>query len=560
MSASRLSHRRRSSMALSGFHPIKAGVYGINTSSPRNVTFAPNVTPVTYVEEPEDDATTPEDDDTKPRLFPPSEAPNAPPARRRVPPGKRRGSSYIPRPPNAFMLFRADFVRQKHVPGSIETNHGSLSKIIGNCWRNLPLDEKRVWEIRAKEEKKQHKIKYPNYRFRPVHNKNKPKKKDKALPTFQDEAQCDAITQLLLEGNKGEQLAERWREVKSPMHPGIAMPVPLHYSHRRSSSVPLPEGYFNQNSIAIPSVPFDFHYSTSNPDSPQAGMSSNHFGFGAGQRYSISQQNRMLLGQRRASSAGPLGKPYQQMQGYEYNNMHFDPNSLNPGWAAWGQSYAPSETNGSELDLPPQVDTTIFSSDFSLGGQQPFGGDMMSGMDAMGHSPMESMGPMAYPPMVNAHSPGVYDGIAPHDMPVNQQFDMSLYPPTDASKFPSAQHLNMSELPQPSAWPTDFTTPQSEPSSAYSGSPAASDDIPPHVHAPHPHHAVPAEMWGDASASHVHFQAQQHPQDGTFGGISNEAQLQMDGFVEGMFDQMAPHAVSPYHQFGGGFDELQATF
>jgi hypothetical protein len=29
------------------------------------------------------------------------------------------------------MLFRADFVKQRHVPGSIETNHGSLSKIIG---------------------------------------------------------------------------------------------------------------------------------------------------------------------------------------------------------------------------------------------------------------------------------------------------------------------------------------------------------------------------------------------------------------------------------------------
>ena len=29
------------------------------------------------------------------------------------------------------MLFRADFMRQKHVPGSIETNHGLLSKIIG---------------------------------------------------------------------------------------------------------------------------------------------------------------------------------------------------------------------------------------------------------------------------------------------------------------------------------------------------------------------------------------------------------------------------------------------
>ncbi|KAF9558778.1 hypothetical protein CPC08DRAFT_616637, partial [Agrocybe pediades] len=78
---------------------------------------------------------------------------------------------YIPRPPNAFMLFRADFVRQKHVPGSIETDHGSLSRIIGTCWRQLPLEEKRVWEIKAKQEKAAHKARYPDYRFRPVHNK-----------------------------------------------------------------------------------------------------------------------------------------------------------------------------------------------------------------------------------------------------------------------------------------------------------------------------------------------------------------------------------------------------
>jgi hypothetical protein len=95
------------------------------------VTFAPNVTPGTYVE-PE----LPSPDDSDPsspssKLFPPSQLPAPAPARRRVPPGKRRSMGYIPRPPNAFMLFRADFVRQKHVPGSIETNHGSLSKIIG---------------------------------------------------------------------------------------------------------------------------------------------------------------------------------------------------------------------------------------------------------------------------------------------------------------------------------------------------------------------------------------------------------------------------------------------
>ncbi|KAF8124564.1 high mobility group box domain-containing protein, partial [Boletus edulis] len=79
---------------------------------------------------------------------------------------------YIPRPPNAFMLFRADFVRQKHVPGLIETNHDSPSKIIGDCWRSLPLEEKRVWEIKAKQEKEAHSKRYPGYRFKPVHNKS----------------------------------------------------------------------------------------------------------------------------------------------------------------------------------------------------------------------------------------------------------------------------------------------------------------------------------------------------------------------------------------------------
>jgi hypothetical protein len=37
------------------------------------------------------------------------------------------------------MLFRADFVRQKHVPGSVEASHGSLSRIIGEFFEFLHL-------------------------------------------------------------------------------------------------------------------------------------------------------------------------------------------------------------------------------------------------------------------------------------------------------------------------------------------------------------------------------------------------------------------------------------
>lgn len=111
--------------------PVRPGTYGI-TTSPRLVTFAPNVTPGTYIEETEggDDPTV-EPPSPSDALFPPAELLAPSTSRRRAPPGKRRSQGYIPRPPNAFMLFRANFVRQKHVPGSIETNHGSLSKIIG---------------------------------------------------------------------------------------------------------------------------------------------------------------------------------------------------------------------------------------------------------------------------------------------------------------------------------------------------------------------------------------------------------------------------------------------
>lgn len=48
---------------------------------------------------------------------------------------KKRDASYIPRPPNAFILFRSSFIRGGHIPGEIEGNHSALSKIIGTFYR-----------------------------------------------------------------------------------------------------------------------------------------------------------------------------------------------------------------------------------------------------------------------------------------------------------------------------------------------------------------------------------------------------------------------------------------
>jgi hypothetical protein len=40
-------------------------------------------------------------------------------------------SEYIPRPPNAFILFRSAFIRSEKITGKVEGNHSTLSKIIG---------------------------------------------------------------------------------------------------------------------------------------------------------------------------------------------------------------------------------------------------------------------------------------------------------------------------------------------------------------------------------------------------------------------------------------------
>ncbi|KAJ7905692.1 hypothetical protein B0H14DRAFT_2327415, partial [Mycena olivaceomarginata] len=145
------------------------------------------------------------------------------------------------RPPNAFMLFRANFVRQKHVPGSIETNHGSFNKILGNCWRALPLPEKHIWDIKAKHARAEHKLKHPDYKFRPVHNTAPSASASTAPPPAaqpasntasagtvksqlspqEDERRCEEVAALLLQGKKGEELAwavrdlERWSSAAS---------------------------------------------------------------------------------------------------------------------------------------------------------------------------------------------------------------------------------------------------------------------------------------------------------------------------------------------------------
>ncbi|KAG9021549.1 hypothetical protein FS842_006557, partial [Serendipita sp. 407] len=63
-------------------------------------------------------------------------------------------AGHIPRPPNAFILFRNDLIARRAVPTSSEADHSTISKIIGVCWRTLPPGQRRRWEQRALEIRK----------------------------------------------------------------------------------------------------------------------------------------------------------------------------------------------------------------------------------------------------------------------------------------------------------------------------------------------------------------------------------------------------------------------
>ncbi|KAF8991122.1 hypothetical protein BDQ17DRAFT_1175829, partial [Cyathus striatus] len=68
---------------------------------------------------------------------------------------------YIPRPPNAFILFRSFFIKSQQVLSRVEGNHSTLSKIIGKLWKALPREERDEWEAKALEAQEEHRKKYP---------------------------------------------------------------------------------------------------------------------------------------------------------------------------------------------------------------------------------------------------------------------------------------------------------------------------------------------------------------------------------------------------------------
>lgn len=71
----------------------------------------------------------------------------------------------IPRPPNAFMLFRSWLIRDGKLPSEIGRRQQNISRIAGKAWNLLDEPSKNGWRKEAIRLLRDHERKYPGYKF-----------------------------------------------------------------------------------------------------------------------------------------------------------------------------------------------------------------------------------------------------------------------------------------------------------------------------------------------------------------------------------------------------------
>jgi hypothetical protein len=76
---------------------------------------------------------------------------------------RKRPPGHIPRPPNAFILFRCDFVKAKRIPADVEHDHRNISRIAGKVWQDMSMKDKKPWIYRAEQIRRQHKLDHPAF-------------------------------------------------------------------------------------------------------------------------------------------------------------------------------------------------------------------------------------------------------------------------------------------------------------------------------------------------------------------------------------------------------------
>ncbi|KAG2370211.1 hypothetical protein BDR07DRAFT_1370780 [Suillus spraguei] len=127
---------------------------------------------------------------------------------------RKKEEGHIPRPPNAFIVFRSCLWSNENFR-SLESDHRNVSRIAGERWRNLSDDEKEPFVQMAKEAKALHSKMYPNYKYSPSHRTVAGPRRKGRRNSDEERTKCDIIATLLQKGVEGSALAHAMAHVKS---------------------------------------------------------------------------------------------------------------------------------------------------------------------------------------------------------------------------------------------------------------------------------------------------------------------------------------------------------
>lgn len=104
------------------------------------------------------------------------------------------------------MIYRSAFYENKVMTPDVERDHRIISRVIGMCWRQLNHDEKRQWFEKAAEEKRQHGVKYPGYRFRPQYGGEPKQKRNVKRNGAKELKRCAALADAILKGGDRDEI------------------------------------------------------------------------------------------------------------------------------------------------------------------------------------------------------------------------------------------------------------------------------------------------------------------------------------------------------------------
>lgn len=111
---------------------------------------------------------------------------------------RKTAPDHIPRPRNAFILFRSHAVKTGLVPEDMEKDHRNISRIVSHMWNSLGEADRGTWQQEAQREKEEHARLYPDYKYKPTSRKDGKSTQRNVNRPEEVEKTCEDVADMIL--------------------------------------------------------------------------------------------------------------------------------------------------------------------------------------------------------------------------------------------------------------------------------------------------------------------------------------------------------------------------